>query len=147
MSRIVIDGGKRIDYDVYVRSESGWDERGRYIGPEFSEPRWLEYQVYENGEPCTGSYRGKGKITKGDDWRWYVIVGDIDNPFAILSEYTMDEQPTEESLRQLNEYEAGFKRGANPYRRMPRGDVSDYFRDGFKAGRRARKAHARGLEG
>lgn len=109
-------------------------------GPMVEGEWYLRFQVFlENGEPSKANYCGPGTVVKNGG-TVSVILGDTESPFSFLIEYLVSKEPTQESLDAFLAFEAGFKRGADARRRLPKQHTNE-FAEGFMAGRAARKAN------
>jgi hypothetical protein len=127
--RIVIEKGKLINFVSVSRILGFFDECP-------DDEYWLEFQVYElNGSPAKGSYRGPGVLIK-EQGRSTLLLGDPARQ-ANLAEYRVDEQPTADSERRLDEFAAGFRAGATEGKRR-KTNASEEWRDGYERGLRCR---------
>lgn len=101
--RVVIENGMLISF-VYPAFHLAL-ERYRDAPVSF----WLKFQLFDadTGKPSTGDYRGPGTIVDRDGKR-YLLLGDPSRQ-AYLSEYVIADEATPESIKALDEFEAGVK--------------------------------------
>lgn len=102
---------------------------------------WMDFDTFTpDGKPLASDtqYRGAGNVGRRDDGRTWIVLGSAETTW--LEEFMIADQPTPESLAKFNDFEAGFRAGADTRkrRRMKR-DASEVWCDGFKYGRKARK--------
>lgn len=82
---------------------------------------WIKFQLFaaDTGAPATGDYRGQGTVVDRDG-KHYVLLGDP-NRKANLDEYIIADEADPDSIKALDEFEAGVKAAIGshkPGRRM-----------------------------
>lgn len=95
----------------------------------------IEFQLTTvEGNPATGDYRGPGTVSKGDDGRTYLVLGDPSS--TNLHEYVVAEQATEDSMAAFYEFRAGFTAGATGKRKRRNADPNGPWMEGYAEGRK-----------
>lgn len=116
----------------------------------------LLFQIYdENGRPLTATmrgaylgghrgatYQGPGLVVSREGGKHAVIMGNPQNPESTLAEYSMDSDPTPESLARYDAMRAGILAATSTYKEARRRDSrkgQDYLA-GFDKAAKALKA-------